>query len=232
MTVPSEAKSDPAPDAELDLVRRLVDGDPAAWEEFVLRYQNLVWTSVRGAAQRYRLPLSTADLEDTVADVFAALLERDCAPLRRFQGRCSLATWLIVIARRRWLRRFRKSVPRTAPLFDDSVAASETAGGADPLENLIRREHQQQVRNALDHLSSADRHVLELYYQRKLSYADIGCELGISANSVGPRIHRAQKRLRRLLERGTGATPETHDAPADVSIVAATDGNRAELEHD
>lgn len=213
-------------------MRRLVGGDQRAWGVFVTRYQRLVWTCVCRTSERYRLNLSTADLEDTVADVFAALLERHCAALRRFEGRCSLATWLIVIARRRCLRHVRKRLPRPVPLADRDGASAELTRGGDPLEDLIRREDQQLVRTAFDRLSPADRRVLEMHHYQKLGYAEIGRELGIAMNSVGPRIHRAQQRLRKLLEpRGTAAA-QRPEIPKGAPTVAESAGNRAELEHD
>ena len=221
---------EPTPAAELELVRRLVGGDQGAWEEFVGRYQNLVWTCVRRTAERCRLNLSTVDLEDTVADVFAALLERECAALRRFQGRCSLATWLIVIARRRCLRRVRKRRPRPMPL-PAGDASGMTTESCDPLAGLIRAEDQQFVRSAFDRLSAADRQVLELHHHQNLGYAEISRELGISMNSVGPRIHRAQQRLRKLLERRAVGDAQPTDRVDGTATVAGTGQNRTELEH-
>jgi RNA polymerase sigma-70 factor (ECF subfamily) len=232
MAATARGQPEPTPAAELELVRRLVGGDQRAWGEFVTRFQRLVWTCIRRTSERYRLELSTADLEDTVADVFAALLERDCAALRRFEGRCSLATWLIVISRRRCQRRVRKRFHRPVPFTDGDGTAAKLAAEVDPLEDLIRREDQQLVRIAFDRLSPADRRVLELHHHQQLGYAEIGRELGIAMNSVGPRIHRAQQRLRKLLEpRGTAAAHHP-EIPAGAPTVAESAGNRAELEHD
>jgi RNA polymerase sigma-70 factor (ECF subfamily) len=230
MAAPSPGQPEPTHTAEMNLVGRLVGGDQQAWGEFVGRYQNLIWTCVRRTAERYRLNLSTADLEDTVAEVFAALLERDCAALRRFQGRCSLATWLIVIARRRFLRRVRKRRPRPIPLADGDVSAVTTEPG-DPLEDLIRAEDQQFVRSAFDRLSATDRHVLEMHHHQKLGYAEISRALGISMNTVGPRIHRAQQRLRKLLERRAVGDAQATDRVGGTAAVAGTGRNRTELEH-
>jgi RNA polymerase sigma-70 factor (ECF subfamily) len=230
MAAPSPGQPEPTPAAEQELVRRLVGGDQRAWEEFVGRYQNLVWTCVRRTAERYRLNPSTADLEDTVAEVFAALLERDCSALQRFQGRCSLATWLIVITRRRCLRRVRKRRPRPIALPDGDVSAVTTEAG-DPLADLIRAEDQQFVRSAFDRLSAADRHVLELHHHQKLGYAEISRALGISMNSVGPRIHRAQQRLRKLLERRAVGDAQGTDHVDGTAAVAGTGRNRTEWEH-
>ncbi len=191
-------------------MRRLVAGDRDAWVEFVRRYQNLVWACVRRTARRCRLVLPEPEQEDMAADVFAALIDRDYAALRRFEGRCSLASWLAVIARRRCLRRLRERLPRPSHLSTDTEPVA--VDSHDPLAALVRQEDAQRLSDAMQQLNDADRVVLHLYYQEQLEYADIGRRLGIATNSVGPRIHRAQQRLRRVLERRTEADSTLKDA--------------------
>jgi len=41
---------------------------------------------------------------------------------------------------------------------------------------------------------------LRMFFMEGLSYAQISRDLGISINSVGPKLQRAQQRLRRLME--------------------------------
>jgi RNA polymerase sigma-70 factor (ECF subfamily) len=208
MTEPGELR---ATGEERDLVRRLVVGDRDAWVEFVRRYQNLVWACVRRTARRCRLVLPEPELEDMAAEVFATLIDRDYAALRRFEGRCSLASWLAVIARRRCLRRLRDRLPRPSHLPADAGGEPVAADSHDPLATLVRQEDAQRLSGAMHELNDADRRVLHLYYQEQLEYADIARRLGIATNSVGPRIHRAQQRLRRLLERRTEADSTLRD---------------------
>ena len=55
-------------------------------------------------------------------------------------------------------------------------------------------------------LKQTDRLALVMYFDQKLSYAEIGRALGITENAVGPKLHRAQKRLRKLMKVRTGPT--------------------------
>jgi predicted DNA-binding protein YlxM (UPF0122 family) len=73
-------------------------------------------------------------------------------------------------------------------------------GGRDEvLADLIRREDILHLRHTLNRLSESDRRVLQLYYIENLAYAEISRRLSISVNTVGPKLHRAQQRLKRLL---------------------------------
>jgi len=43
---------------------------------------------------------------------------------------------------------------------------------------------------------------LVYYFDQKLSYAEIGRQLGITENAVGPKLHRAQQRLKKIMQSG------------------------------
>ena len=70
----------------------------------------------------------------------------------------------------------------------------------DMLAALIQMEDQLQLNTMLDRLNDGDRSVLKMFYMEGQSYAQIGRNLGVSINSVGPKLQRAQQRLRRLME--------------------------------
>ena len=75
-------------------------------------------------------------------------------------------------------------------------------GGAseDILAALIQTEDGLRLRTMLGRLNEGDRSVLQMFFMDGLSYAQISRGLGISINSVGPKLQRAQKRLRQLME--------------------------------
>jgi len=186
------------------LIAALVARDRGAWTEFVERFQGLVYARVARAALEFNRHLDRAAIEDIRADVFAALIENDFASLRRFEGRSSLATWLAIIARRSCLKWMRKKTQREehARQRIDDPRQGEIAGGGseDILAALIQTEDSLRLRTMLDRLSDGDRAVLRMFFLDGRSYAEIGLELGISANTVGPKLQRALRRLRNLME--------------------------------
>ena len=170
-------------DDDLSLVRRLVAGDAAAWERFTRHYQPLL---VRAAAS-----VARHAAEDVAQKVLAALLDRDRRLLRSFQGRSTLSTWLIGIARRMALDLLRQERPRDLPVRPAATG---------PLEQLLRAEQEEGLAAALDSLTPRERLILQLHYRDGLPYAEIAGFLGVASNSVGPLLDRARDRLKAKLK--------------------------------
>ena len=55
------------------------------------------------------------------------------------------------------------------------------------------------VETAMAQLVEADRMVLRLFYFERQSYAQISQRMGLSINTIGPKMKRAQQRLRKIL---------------------------------
>ena len=184
--------------------RRLIQGllarDRAAWCLFVERFQGLIYARVARTALEFGYNLDRADLEDICAEVFAGLVARDFSSLRRFEGRSSLATWLAVVARRVSVRCLHKHRTRGQESIQhhDQPAADRQAPG-DALTALVEAEDTYRLYAMLEQLSDADQLVLRMFYLDGLSYQEISKRLGISINTVGPKLQRAQQRLRQRM---------------------------------
>ena len=191
-------------DDERRLIAALVARDRKAWSEFVERFQGLVYARVARTALEFNASLDRSAIEDIRAEIFAALIENDFASLKRFEGRSSLATWLAIIARRnciRWMYKRNRRQEQANQRIDEVLQENVTGGGsADILAALIQTEDGLQLQAMLNRLNDGDRSVLRMFFMDGLSYAQIGRDLGISINSVGPKLQRAQKRLRRLMD--------------------------------
>jgi RNA polymerase sigma-70 factor (ECF subfamily) len=191
-------------DDERRLIAALVASDRNAWSEFVERFQGLVYARVARTALEFNSSLDRSAIEDIRAEIFAALIENDFASLRRFEGRSSLATWLAIIARRscmKWMHKRSRRQEQANQRIDDVLPENVTGSdAADILAALIQTEDRHQLQTMLNRLNDGDRSVLRMFFMEGLSYAQIGRDLGISINTVGPKLQRAQKRLRRLME--------------------------------
>lgn len=200
-------------DEERRLIAALVARDRGAWSEFVERFQGLVYARVARAALEFNRRLDRSEIEDIRAEIFAALIENDFASLRRFEGRSSLATWLAIIARRsclKWMRKKNHRDEHANQRIDDVSPGGVAEGGSeDILAALIQTEDRVRLQTMLGRLNDGDRTVLRMFFMDGLSYADISRNLGISTNAVGPKLQRAQKRLRQLME--------TDGQPKDVA---------------
>jgi RNA polymerase sigma-70 factor (ECF subfamily) len=173
--------------------RRLVDdllaGNAGSWRTFVDRFTGLILQVIRQTAQAHSLKLSADDAEDLCADTFAELLTRDKSALRSFRGRCSLATWLTVVARRIVVRklnehRYRQALGHVmAHQAAVDYASSELNAGQ-------RTEQKEQVEYLLSALPREAAALLQAVYLEGCSYAEVALRLGRPENSIGPLLSR------------------------------------------
>ena len=180
----------------------MIERDPQAWKDFVTRYDKLIISRVLSTCREFGIAPQADLVEDCGAEVMAALFQGDMNGLRQFQGRSKLSTWLAVIARRttlNHLRRQQKDCEKTRPndsQFDIDTVPEVPGNDA----TTIDTDERLQLENCLNQLKATDRQVLMLHFDQKWSYAEIGRALGISENAVGPKLHRAQQRLKKLME--------------------------------
>ena len=187
---------------EMQLIRQLVSGDAPAWRAFVESYQRLIYTRVLVVVREYRRVTDAPAVEDLCAEVFAQLVSRDYAMLRRFEGRSRLSTWLCVVVRRICTRRLlgeKRDVAQRAQ-SDEVVLANIRAPATDPLRELIRLETQERLHSGLRQLNEKQRAIVQLFYMDGCSYREISEQLGVPINSIGPTLQRVQQRLRDVLQ--------------------------------
>lgn len=181
----------PLTNTDRSLLDGLLAGHAGSWRQFVDRFTGLILQVIRQTAQAHSLKLSADDSEDLCAETFAELLARDKAALRTFRGRCSLATWLAVIARRIVVRklnehRFRQALGHVqAHQAAVDFATSEAGGGS-------RAEQQEQVETLLSALPYEAAMLLRSVYLEGCSYAEAALRLGRPQNSIGPLLSRVK----------------------------------------
>ena len=194
----TEAKDIPTdrmPARELDLVRRLREADPGAYEELCER----LGAALHGfAAQRL------AGDEEAAEEVMMQTLTDAVRNIGRYDSRrSSLNAWVYGIARRkiagerrRLLRR--KSVPTSARTSMDEVA--EVGSGENVAEQVAAQlDAQRRVAGLSRLLSDAEMEVLLLHFVDGLSVKEIGGIVGRSAKAADSLLHRARRKAREEL---------------------------------
>jgi RNA polymerase sigma-70 factor (ECF subfamily) len=199
------------------LVKRCQQGDPAAFDALVERYQR----RVIGLCLRHLRSYEEAC--DMAQEVFVQAFQH----LGDFQGKSSFSTWLYRISlnacynRQRWYRaKGRGGVTSLEGILERREADPDTSAlmrGGDPgaLSHLERDEDIHQLRQSLEALEPASRRVVELVDIEELSYDEAARVLAVPVNTVRSRLSRArgqlkQKliRLRKRLGRGAGPNEE------------------------
>jgi RNA polymerase sigma-70 factor (ECF subfamily) len=188
---------------EAALVPRLQRGDPAAFEELVRRHGPRLLRVAR------RMMGSEEDARDAVQDAFVAVFKS----IDKFEAHSQLSTWLHRVLINACLMRLRsrrrrpeEDIEEYLPRFaeDGHQVERSVAWGEPPAEAadalIERAELCGFVRASIDMLPDTYRVVLLMRDIEELSTDEVAEMLGISANAVKIRLHRARQALRTLLD--------------------------------
>jgi RNA polymerase sigma factor (sigma-70 family) len=203
-------------DTDQELIAQVVEGDRGAKDRFVERYAGTVWSVI----QRSVGGGSGEDVAGEIfSDVFLKLFGDNCRRLRGWRGDGSFRAYLAAITRNCGRDHFRKpgSVPKGYTRVSVGIQDHPEAGDGDapdvdptsedlgPLDWLLQSERQVQVGSAvlaaLDQLSSRDRELVERKHLSEESYKEMAEATGLSVNQVGVYLHRAEKRLTKIMQR-------------------------------
>jgi RNA polymerase sigma-70 factor (ECF subfamily) len=83
-----------------------------------------------------------------------------------------------------------------------TMDVADTDGQNDPVVHFERTERIAAVRKAMEQLPTEQREIICLKDMQGLSYAQITAVLGIEEGTVGSRLNRARKNLKKILEAG------------------------------
>jgi RNA polymerase sigma-70 factor (ECF subfamily) len=184
---------------EKALLDRLRARDDDAYEELVRAYAG----RLLAVARRY-LPVEE-DARDAVQDAFLSAFRA----VDRFEGNARLSTWLhrIVVNASLMKLRTRRRKPETPiddllPGFLEDGHLDEPASEWRELsdEALARKQTRALIQVAVDQLPDSYRNVLQLRDIEGFDTEETARAMGISANAVKTRLHRARQALRGLLE--------------------------------
>jgi RNA polymerase sigma-70 factor (ECF subfamily) len=205
-----------APEDELDLVRRLREGDEEAFAGIVERYHA---TLVRLAVVFVR---TEASAEEVVQDVWAAVIEG----LETFEARSSLKTWIFrILTNRAKTRGVRERRTEPLPSVDDEddgrPAVDPSRFGSDgmwtspprrwgdsPEGILLRQEAVGLVLSTIDRLPPRQRAVILLRDVEGQTAEEVCNVLEINETNQRVLLHRARMEVRRVLEQYLSENPK------------------------
>ena len=167
------------------------------------------------ALRRYAWSLlrNAEDADDLVQDCLVQALNR----LRGDLAISAVRPWLFTIMHNLFVSRWRTK-QRRERMAGDGTDSTEVAVGPEQEGALTRRD----LLAGLDQLTEGQREVLLLVSVEGLEYREVASILGLSANAVRIRSHRARIRLRVLL--APRDTAEPADRPDSSPAVASRGG--------
>lgn len=180
---------------DVQLVRRCLAGEEAAWEEMVRQYSRRIYNLA------YRFTGNRAAAEDLTQEVFLRLYRT----LEQYDPReGDLSSWLMRVARNLIIDDYRRRA-RTPAQNGEDLAEHEYHLRADEREDphalVERRELSEQIHAALAKLSPELRACVILRDLEGLSYQEIAEALQIPEGTVKSRINRGRLELARVLRR-------------------------------
>jgi RNA polymerase sigma-70 factor (ECF subfamily) len=193
----------PLRDLDRKLVDRCLRKEPGAWNDFVDRYAGLIYHVIQHAAYARSRLLSSEDVEDIAAEVLLKIVDNDYAVLKKFKGISSLPTYLTVIARRTSVKELIRRQREEELGHTNAHRAYTDDGQSGEVEAILTAD---EVERMLEDLSEREAEVVRLYHLKFLNYRQIGKQLGIPENSVGPILAKARKKLRDSAEKQQSAS--------------------------
>jgi RNA polymerase sigma-70 factor (ECF subfamily) len=183
---------------ERALVERMRRGDEMACELVVRRF------APRLLAVARRILGSEDEAHDALQEAFLSAFRG----IDSFTGDSRLSTWLHRIVVNAALMRLRSrkrraedSIEDLLPRFADDGHWLEAPSSWRSDELLERHETRATVRRCIERLPARHREVLVLRDIEELDTSEVAETLGITANAVKVRLHRARQALRTLIER-------------------------------
>lgn len=185
-TTPASSAADLTDADDRALVTEFRNGRREAFDVIVMRHRRSVYQVC------YRFVNHHEDAADLAQDVFV----RAFRGLRNFKGDASLGTWLYRVAVNTCLNRLSVKRPVTSPI---EAAAHIDTRATSPLDDVLRGERAEVLRQAIDRLPPKQRATLVLRVYQDCSHEEIAAALGTTVGAAKANLFHALTNLRRML---------------------------------
>ena len=191
---PPKPMPPPMPAHELaGLVERAREGDVAAFEKLIAKYQSKVYT----------FAFAFTGSPDFAQDLAQEALVKVYKSLGSFRFQSAFSTWLYAIVRNTYLDAVKSRAGRERaleePLTEREVAELHDFATAE--ERLLAKESRRTVLRALRQVPVAYRTVVALADVQGLGYEEIAGALGVPVGTVKSRLKRGRDALKDVLFR-------------------------------
>lgn len=176
---------------DTELISQVLSGNQSAYAELIKRHQRFVFTlALRFAKNR-------EDAEEIAQDCFVKAYRS----LNNFQQTSKFTTWLYTIVYTTAMTFLRKKRVATIDIDDEEshvqLENHISDFNADTVEHKSKMKY---VNQAISQLLPDDASIITLFYQGEQSLEEIAKVLGMEANTVKVKLHRARHRLKEKIE--------------------------------
>jgi RNA polymerase sigma-70 factor, ECF subfamily len=173
-------------------IARIAGGDRQALTQLYLSHRQALFSYLLQLTPDYGLAEEL--LQDTLVAVWKSA--------HSFEGRSSVRTWLIGIARRQAHNALRQ---RGLLLADISELDETPAPDLEPEDAALANAARDELGEAFRQLLPPHREVLALIFVHQLSYQETAQVIGVPIGTVKSRLNHAKRALRALLRSAEGA---------------------------
>ena len=199
-------QKDPGDGADLEVVRRMAEGDGQALATLYDRHSRVTFSLA------LRILAEPLEAEEVVQDVFAQAW-RQASRFDRSRG--AVVAWLLMMTRSRAIDRLRARRGQPPLEGDHPSALRDAADTAPPVDlALLTADDLVRVRAALDALPEAQRMAIELAFHEGLTHTEVAERLEQPLGTIKTRIRVGLLRLRAALPSPSGQTPAAGEGHA------------------
>ena len=176
--------------SDAELVAKSQDGDKKAFEQLVVRNQDLVFS----------LAFKLSGNRDLANDIAQESFIRAWRAIEKFRGDSAFSTWIYrITVNTAWTLR-KKAKKHSLANIEDTQEPIVIDEKKDPELIAINSDLSFVLKQALNKLPMEQRIIVELKNIEGRSHKEIAEYLGITVTAAKVRVHRAHQKLRVLLE--------------------------------
>lgn len=173
-------------------IQAVCEGDSNSFQPLVERYQQLVFRTAMGFLHHQE------DTEDLTQEIFIKAFQS----IRNYSGEAAFSTWLYRITVNHCLNHLRSKKRRELLSFAEDIflqLINKADDNNEPDKLLEEDERDQQIRSAIDSLSTKQRTAFILSKYEDLPQKEIARIMEISEGAVEQHLQRAKQKLQKKL---------------------------------
>ena len=174
---------------ELEYIRKVRNGDHAAYAFLVDRYKNMAYSI------SLRVLGNQEDAQDVAQEGFIKAYQQ----LHQFEGKAKFSTWLYTIVYRTALAKAKEMKLKTFSMTDQFKESFTNESSAPQLAMMQTDDERRSVNRAINSLPSTEGLLVVLYYIDEKSISEISQITGLSMANIKIKLFRARKKLEREL---------------------------------
>lgn len=189
----SASKGEMEANNDLYDIKKVLDGDTAAFAGILKRYSSRIFAVV------VRIIGCREEAEELTQDVFMKVF----SSLQRYKGNCEFSTWIYRIAYNTAISHMRKQ-RREISYIEESLYTNVSEEEVEQLLNRTDNSEQiERLEQAINGLEAEEKALLTLFYTDMRSISEIAEISGLTPTNVKTKLYRIRKKLYIILSRTT-----------------------------